>query len=157
MATETERRFLLANNLWQEGVTKSRSITQGYLDTAPEVAVRVRFDEKNSYLTIKGSSNSASRPEFEYQIPRSDAEQLLQLLCKNRTVQKVRHNVPANGNIWEIDVFEGDNAGLIIAEVELKSESEQLIIPAWIGTEITGKNEYSNAALARKPYCKWTK
>jgi adenylate cyclase len=80
---------------------------------------------------------------------------MLQLLCKGRTVKKTRNNVPLNGHIWEIDVFESENAGLIIAEVELQSESENLTIPAWIGTEITGKPEYSNAALARRPYGSW--
>ena len=157
MATETERRFLLANNSWQEYVAKSRFIAQGYLDTAPEVAVRIRRDGEKSFLTIKGSSTGASRPEFEYLIPNEDAAQMLQLLCRSRTVQKTRHNVPLNGHTWEIDVFEGENAGLIIAEVELTSESESLTVPAWIGPEITGKHRYSNAALARKPYSSWTK
>jgi len=157
MAVETERRFLLASNSWRDHVVSCRFLAQGYLNTAPEVAVRIRRDGENSFLTIKGSSTGASRPEFEYAIPNTDADQILKLLCKGRTVKKTRHNVPLNGHTWEIDVFEGENSGLVIAEVELQSELEHLTIPAWIGLEITGKHEYSNAALAQKPYSSWTK
>jgi adenylate cyclase len=152
---ETERRFLPKNDIWRKHIIASRVLEQGYLNTEKEVAVRIRKDGNQAYLTIKTLGNGISRHEFEYNIPKDDADQMLASLCANRTIQKTRHMVPWEDHTWEIDVFDGENSGLVICELELKSESETFTLPPWAGEEITGVGRYSNAALARNPFSRW--
>ncbi len=155
MGIETERRFLPKNDTWRSHIVASRPLEQGYLNTGKEVAVRIRKDGKQSFLTIKGSGNGLSRHEFEYSIPDDDANQILTLLCAERKIKKTRYIVPWENHTWEIDVFEGENNGLIICELELKSENETFSVPPWAGEEITGIGRYSNAALATHPFSSW--
>lgn len=147
MAIEIERRFLVAGDAWRAGVTQSRSLRQGYLAREDGVAVRLRIVGQAARLTIKGKGG-LSRPEFEYDLPLADAEEMLTTLCTGRSITKTRHLVPHDGLTWEVDVFEGPLAGLVIAEVELPSTDHPVGLPAWAGREITGDHRYANAALA---------
>lgn len=154
MATEIERKFLVDHSLWTptgEGVP----IRQGYLSTVNERVVRVRTAGSKGFLTIKGRSESFSRLEFEYPIPYDDASVLLDRLCEQPLVEKIRYHEKLAGHVWEIDVFHGANKGLIVAEIELESEAESFDRPAWIVGEVTDDPRYFNNNLAREPYKSW--
>lgn len=154
MAIETERKFLVRNSEWQQQAEKSVFVRQGFLSTSPERTVRVRTTGEAAFLTVKGKTVETSRPEFEYPIPPEDAEELLRL-CEGVIIEKTRHYVPHRGHVWEIDVFHGDNKGLIVAEIELTVSDEQFVRPGWIGKEISGDYRYQNSALAIKPFRHW--
>lgn len=147
MAIEIERRFLVRNDAWRAAVTATHRLVQGYLAREDGVAVRLRVSGDAACLTIKGPGGM-SRPEFEYPVPVADAEEMLALLCAGRSLAKTRHIVPHDGLSWEVDVFEGVLAGLVIAEVELPTPDRSVSPPSWIGQEITGDHRYANAALA---------
>lgn len=146
MGLEIERRFLVEGDDWRSGVIATRRLRQGYLAREAGVSVRVRVGAAAARLTIKGQGGLV-RPEFEYDIPAAEAEEMLALLCAGRSLAKTRHDVPLDGLLWEVDVFEGPLAGLVIAEVELPAAGHALRIPAWTAREITGDNRYANAAL----------
>lgn len=133
---------------------KRFSILQGYLSRANGITVRVRVKGEQGYLTIKGPSSGASREEFEYAIPKADALKLLQLYCPVY-IEKTRHEVAFAGKKWEVDVFGGANAGLIVAEIELDHEEEPYEKPEWVTVEVTLDKRYSNAALCEHPYSCW--
>lgn len=155
MAIEIEYKYLVNAAIWQKVTPdKSTSIKQGYILTDPLKTVRVRTKGPKGFLTIKGKAIGAARPEFEYEIPLADAEELLNNFCEN-IIAKMRHLVNHEGKCWEVDVFEGDNAGLIVAEIELSEENEQFAIPAWIGDDITTDFRYSNSSLSEHPFRKW--
>lgn len=154
MPLEIERKFLLKNDFWREEVQRSQEIRQGYLNSDPERAVRVRVKGKKGVLTIKGLGNGISRPEFEYSIPLEEAKQLL-ALCEKPLIEKVRYEVRIENHLWEIDEFTGANAGLVVAEIELLSEDEAFIRPAWLGEEVTDDVRYFNVELVRCPYSEW--
>ncbi len=154
MALEIERKFLVSNDDWKPLVANSFSIKQGYLNLDPERTVRVRITEDRAHITIKGKTNGISRAEFEYQIPLQDGEQLI-LLSEGVLIEKVRHEVKYEDNIWEIDVFLGRNKGLVMAEIELTSENQTFKIPPWIGKEVSADTRYYNANLVRHPYLNW--
>jgi len=120
-----------------------------------ERTVRVRTAGNKGYLTIKGISVGASRSEYEYDIPLADANQMLDQLCERPLVEKTRYRITHSGLVWEVDEFEGENRGLITAEVELKDEHQPVDIPAWIGQEVTGDARYFNANLVAKPFTRW--
>lgn len=147
MGFEIERRFLVQGDAWRAGVTATTRLRQGYLAREDGVSVRVRVSGTKARLTIKGPGGLV-RPEFEYDIPAAEAEAMLTLLCTGRSLAKTRHEVPLDGLVWEVDVFEGPLAGLVIAEVELPDAAHALRIPAWAGREITTDARYANAALA---------
>jgi CYTH domain-containing protein len=147
MAFEIERRFLVQGDTWRSGVTTTRRLRQGYLAREDGVSVRVRVADDTARLTIKGPGGLV-RPEFEYDVPARDAEDMLALLCAGRSLAKTRHEVPLDGLLWEVDVFEGTLAGLMIAEVELPAADHALRLPTWAGREITTDPRYANAALA---------
>lgn len=157
MAIEIERKFLLRNNNWQHiaGIT-STHIRQGYLVSDEGRTVRVRWRNGKGYLTVKGKPEvgSISRMEYEYEIPGADAEALL-MLCRKPLIEKKRWLVTHAQHTWEIDVFEGENSGLTVAEIELESENEHFQQPEWIGEEVTHDKRYSNAALNRVPFSQW--
>jgi CYTH domain-containing protein len=158
MGTEIERKFLLhpeAGETWKKGAS-SRRLVQGYLSRDPERTVRVRLDGDAAWLTIKGKSQGASRVELEYPIPRADAEVLLGL-CLPPLIDKVRHVVVFEGKRWEIDEFSGENAPLVVAELELSSEDEAFASPPWLGREVTDDARYFNSNLAVTPYARWPK
>ncbi|KAF0812435.1 Inorganic triphosphatase [Andreprevotia sp. IGB-42] len=153
MATEIERKFLLANDSWRNDVQAASRIAQGYLNTDPERTVRVRIKGAQGYLTIKGRNSGISRAEFEYEVPLADAEAML-ALCP-QVLDKTRHLVEFAGFTWEIDEFHGDNAGLVVAEIELPTESTAFDRPAWLGQEVSGEACYYNSALSTHPYKNW--
>lgn len=154
MAVEIERKFKVANAGWRDTVTRSTSLRQGYVSTKPEATVRVRLENGVGTLTIKSKTRGISRSEFEYDIPNSEATQLLQL-CKGPLIEKIRHLVIIGEHTWEIDEFIGDNQGLIIAEIELSSEDESFEKPAWLGIEVSHDARYYNSSLVAHPYNQW--
>lgn len=152
MATEIERKFLLASNAWRSQVHLSIRIAQGYLATEPTVRVRVKGDA--GFLTIKGKSlDGISRAEYEYPIPAEDALAMLKL-CPN-VLDKTRHLVAMDNLTWEIDEFHGENAGLIVAELELPAVDTPYAKPDWLGKEVTGEVRYYNSMLSQTPYSRW--
>lgn len=154
MATEIERKFLLTNTGWRAEITRSTRIAQGYLATEPNRTVRVRIKGQDGYLTIKGKSEDGiSRAEFEYPIPLADAQELLKL-CPN-VLDKTRHLIPMAELLWEIDEFHGENAGLIVAEIELPAVDTPFAKPQWLGQEVSGDTRYYNSALSKTPYSRW--
>lgn len=157
MGVEIERKFTINKefvNSLIDKATKSAIIRQGYLSSSPDRSVRIRISDKNAFITIKGKTVGISRSEFEYPIPLEDALDLLSL-SENPIIEKIRYIIEENNNMWEIDLFKGANKGLIIAEIELKSETQEFIIPTWIDKEVTGNSKYYNLALSRHPYNQW--
>ena len=151
---EIERKFLVAGDFRKE-VSGASRITQGFLSSAPGRTVRVRIRDDKGYLTVKGPAQGLTRFEWEKEIPAAEAEQLLQL-CEPGAIDKTRYLVPAaDGHVWEVDEFHGDNAGLVVAEIELGSEDEPFERPAWLGAEVTGDRRYYNSMLIKCPYKDW--
>ncbi len=153
MGIEIERKFLVAGDGWR-GHGRSTRICQGYLNRDKARTVRVRIAGEQAFLTVKGLSAGAVRAEFEYAIPPADAQQLL-ALCDGPVIDKVRHAVEHEGLVWEIDEFLGDNQGLLLAEVELRSEDQAFARPAWAGEEVTDDPRYYNSNLAEHPFTRW--
>jgi adenylate cyclase len=153
VAQEIERKFLVDTARWRPAGA-GVPFRQGYLSSHPERTVRVRIEGDAGKLTIKGLTAGVSRLELEYAIPLADAEQLL-ALCERPLIEKVRHAEPHEGKTWEIDVFAGDNEGLVIAELELSSEDEPYTAPPWAIREVSGDPRYYNASLVKAPYRTW--
>jgi adenylate cyclase len=157
MAIEVEHKFLLANDRWRDEIYHSVHYRQGYLSGSPLSSVRVRISDSQAWLNIKSATIGTHRYEFEYEIPLADANTLLDELCHKPLIEKVRHLVRHGSHIWEIDEFEGENAGLIVAEIELSQIGESFAKPAWIGAEVTDDLRYYNNNLSKKPYKNWNK
>ena len=155
MAQEIERKFLLTDDRWRESVSTSSYYRQGYLASSDGASVRVRVADGKGYLNIKSMTLGVSRHEFEYVIPLADAEEMLDELCLGPKIEKTRHFVMHAGHTWEIDVFEGDNAGLVVAEIELDAEDEHFEVPAWAGKEVSHEERYYNVCLVKHPYKEW--
>lgn len=155
MAQEIERKFLVTGP-FQQDATSHRYMVQGYLSSVPERTVRVRVDGTRAFLTIKGigGASGASRFEWEHEIALDDATALLRL-CEPGMIEKVRYRVPVGRHTFDVDEFLGDNAGLVVAEVELTHEDEHVERPEWLGAEVTGDPRYYNATLLREPYRQW--
>lgn len=153
MAEEIERKFLVTSRDWRSG--ESTEYRQGYLSLDKERTVRVRVAGDKAYLTIKGITRGATRREFEYAIPPADARELLAGLCRHPLIEKRRYRLEYGGLTWEIDEFFGDNAGLVVAEVELEHEDQPFERPPWLGEEVTDDPRYYNANLVENPYCNW--
>ncbi|MCU0446661.1 MAG: CYTH domain-containing protein [Microscillaceae bacterium] len=156
MAIEIERKFLVKNLDWQAEAIKTY-YKQGYVCNEKDKVVRVRIAGEQAFLTIKGKAQGISRLEFEYTIPLADAHTLLNELCEKPLIEKYRYLLDYQGFTWEIDEFLGDNAGLIVAEIELRSESEAFSRPQWLGEEVTTDTRYLNANLIHNPYKNWEK
>ena len=154
MAKEIERKFLVVDEVWRKGVAGT-IFRQGYLSTVKERIVRVRVAGDRGYLTIKGITVGAARTEFEYEIPRTDADQMLDELCEQPLIEKTRYEIDADGLTWEIDAFAGVNNGLVVAEVELDAEAQKIGLPAWIGEEVTHDPRYFNSNLIAHPFSEW--
>ena len=150
MATEIERKFLLKDDSWKKDVVRSIKMRQNYLAQKP--TVRVRLAGECGFITIKSAVKGCARAEYEYAIPAADAIEMLDHLCNGYEVCKVRHIVSFGGKTWEIDVFEGLNAGLVLAEIELQNKDEVFDIPPWLGEEVTMDGNYYNGSLARLPW-----
>ena len=154
MAQEIERKFRVANDDWRAMATSSSSLKQGYLSSSAEATVRVRLEDNLGTLTIKSKTKGITRNEFEYAIPAQEAEELL-IICSGPLIEKTRYRIPQENHTWEIDVFEGDNDGLIIAEIELTSDEDYFAKPQWLGEEVSGDSRYYNSNLATHPYVNW--
>ena len=153
MGIEIERKFLVKDPSWKHVADSGLSCKQGYLVSDSEKTVRVRVMGDLAYLTIKGATSGISRAEFEYEIPVADAVAMLEL-CGN-IVEKTRYRVGHTGMVWELDVFEGANAGLVVAEIELQSEELFFELPDWLGEEVSGEIRYYNSRLAEHPFTQW--
>ncbi len=154
MAQEIERKFLVIQDQWRTGA-QGKLYRQGYIPTQDKTTVRVRLVGDRGYLTLKGASTGITRLEFEYEIPAADAAALLDQLCQPPLIEKWRYVIPVGQHQWEVDEFLGDNAGLVLAEVELTSETEAFVKPDWAGREVSSDARYYNVNLARHPYRHW--
>jgi adenylate cyclase len=153
MGQEIERKFLVTGSDWRDA--PATTYRQGYLSTDKNRTVRVRVAGDRGFLTIKGITVGASRSEYEYSIPVADALEMLANLCLRPLIEKRRYRVEHGGLTWEVDVFFGDNEGLVLAEVELDDETQQIDLPPWVGREVTGDARFYNANLIRHPYRSW--
>jgi adenylate cyclase len=154
VSLEIERKFLVRGERWKtlgEGVL----LRQGYLSSQPDRTVRVRIEGGSAMLTIKGRTVGATRSEWEYPIPLEDANDFLDELCEKPVIEKFRYRIHHDGMLWEVDEFLGDNAGLVVAEIELETEDQVFSRPAWVGEEVTHEARYFNANLLRHPYKTW--
>ncbi len=152
MGIEIERKFLVVGDAWR--AAPALAYAQGYLNRDKQRTVRVRIVQQQGWLTVKGANAGATRAEFDYEIPVADAEQLL-ALCDGPLVRKLRRVVEHAGHRWEVDEFQGDNAGLVVAEIELPAEDAPFERPDWLGAEVTHDPRYFNSSLATAPYRTW--
>ena len=158
MAKEIERKFLVTGDDWRPGA-RGVPYRQGYLSAGAEArcTVRARIAGARAWLTIKGRATAGARDEYEYPIPVADAEEMLERLCAGGSIEKFRYRVPFAGHTWEVDEFTGENAPLVVAEVELVRIDAEVTLPSWVGREVTYDPLYTNAALARNPFSRWGK
>lgn len=155
MAQEIERKFLVTGDAWR--TDNGMLIRQGYLQNEIDGIVRVRTKGERAYLTIKGGTTGITRTEFEYEIPLKEANEILDDLCQKPLIEKVRHEVHVGGFKWEIDEFLGENASLVVAEIELDNEGQDFPKPDWVEDEVSEDARYLNANLVKNPYSKWNK
>jgi adenylate cyclase len=155
MGVEIERKFLVTDDRWRADVHRSVRFQQGYLARSANAAIRVRTDGEHAHLNIKSTTDGITRLELEYPIPLADAEVLLERVALRPVIVKTRHHVDFAGRRWEIDVFEAENAGLVVAEVELEAADAPVVLPPWVGREVSSDPRYYNASLSERPYCEW--
>jgi adenylate cyclase len=156
MPLEIERKFLVASDAWRAGARRREYFAQGYLAASERCSVRVRVGDGRAWLNLKGRIHGATRREYEYEIPVDEANEMLEALCALGRVEKWRHWVPHAGHEWEVDEFLGENAGLVVAELELDHEAEPFARPPWLGPEVTHDPRYLNTNLARQPWRSWS-
>ena len=154
MGKEIEKKYLVKGDSWRAGA-KGKHYRQGYLSTVKERTVRVRTAGDKGYFTVKGITVGDSRAEYEYEIPLNDAKEMLDKIAERPLIEKTRYRIPQGDVTWEVDEFEGENKGLIVAEVELKDENQKVDLPDWIGQEVSDDPRYFNANLVKHPYTKW--
>lgn len=156
MDVEIERKFLVKEGMLGDiGINGVKTIKQGYLSNSKEKSVRIRIDDNRGCITIKGVTTGISKSEFEYEIPINDANEILEKLTDGGQIEKKRYISTFGGEIWEIDVFQGKNQGLVLAEIELESEDEKITIPDGCGQEVSTDPKYINTQLVKKPYTEW--
>jgi len=155
MGIEIERKFLVESDQWKSSVISESILKQGYLAHQGNATVRVRVDGDTAYLTIKSVTTGISRAEFEYEIPTDDADAMLEQIAEKPFIDKTRYKVRCGEHVWDLDVFEGENRGLIVAEVELGHENETFQTPEWAGEEVSGDARYYNVNLVENPYTQW--
>jgi adenylate cyclase len=155
MAIEIERKFLLRDDSWQASTDSGVIIRQGYLAGSEKSSIRVRIAGDQANINIKSATLDIVRHEYEYPIPVVEANEMLDTLCDGLLIEKIRYHVPYEKHIWEIDVFGGDNRGLVVAEVELESADENFERPAWLGEEVSDDTRYYNVCLISHPYKDW--
>ena len=154
MPAEIERKFKVISDKYKQ-LSKPLNCKQGYLDTLEEFLVRVRIMGDKAYLTLKGKNEGIRRLEFEYEIPKTDANELFSNFCSTTPIEKNRYILSIEKTIWEVDEFLGENYGLVIAEIELPSENANFPTPNWIGQEVSNNPKYYNYNLVKYPYSKW--
>lgn len=157
MPTEIERKFLVRGDAWRSGVSRSENMAQAYLAGPPAArcSVRVRIAGDAAYLNIKSAAHGIERDEYEYAIPRDHAQRMLETIAGAR-VEKMRHHVDVAGHLFEVDEFIGENAGLIVAEIELDRADAEFPRPEWLGAEVSHLPRYYNLNLATHPYVRWS-
>ena len=155
MTLEIEHKFLLKNEDWRTEIVTSYQYKQGYLTSDSKRSIRVRISDNKAWLNIKSATIGNHRNEYEYEIPKADATEILNTLCEKPFIEKTRHIVPYKQHTWEIDEFYGLNYGLIIAEIELSKINEKFLKPDWAGEEVTDDLRYYNNNLCKTPYTKW--
>lgn len=155
MAIEIERKFLLKDDSWQLETAMVVIMRQGYIHNTGDGVVRVRVAGSTAFLTIKGRTSNYSRLEYEYPVPLAHAHEMLDSLCPKPLVEKERFFIDHRGDEWCVDKFTGANLGLVVAEIELRTENQQFERPSWLGKEVTGIPRYYNSSLVSLPYLKW--
>jgi adenylate cyclase len=155
MGREIERKFLVVGDDWRRLAHASIGYRQGYLANNERCSLRIRLENDAAALNIKSATLGVSRHEFEYPVPLSEAQEMLEHLCGPRTIEKTRHLVRHEGKLWEVDEFHGANQGLIVAELELQSESERFEKPDWVGEDVSEDPRYYNVCLLEHPFCEW--
>ena len=155
MGREVERKFLVDPGAWHPDPARGVRFRQGYLSVDPARVVRVRRAGSSGALTVKGLTSGVERVEFEYAIPAADADAMLDALCLRPILEKTRYREPWGGRTWEIDVFEGENAGLVVAEIELAAAADELRLPPWAVKEVSADPRYFNSNLTQHPYTRW--
>lgn len=155
MAVEIEHKFLVNGDSWKNDADAGTFYRQGYLASTADSGIRVSIDGEHASLTIKKAQSARRRLEFEYAIPKSDAEEMLTLLCAQNQLEKTRYRIPFAGHVWEVDVFSGLNSGLVVAEVELEREDELFELPAWVGEDVSEDERFYAMNLARTPFTTW--
>jgi adenylate cyclase len=155
MGKEIEHKFTVVNDSWKQTVTRSARFRQGYMGTDEKASVRIRLEDDKANINIKSATLGIQRMEYEYQIPVDDANEMLNSLCHKPIIEKTRYFVPYKGKTWEVDVFEGDNDGLVVAEIELNDENESFELPEWAGEDVSHDTRYYNVCLVKHPYKDW--
>lgn len=155
MNLEIERKFLVLDDSWRKSARESAYFRQGYLNEEKHCSVRVRISGERAWLNLKSVTIGAQRHEFDYEIPIQDAHRMLDVLSRRPIIEKTRYFIDSGPHTWEIDVFEGDNAGLVVAEIELDDPDEAFVKPAWLGEEVTHDPRYYNTCLSTNPYKNW--
>jgi adenylate cyclase len=155
MPIEIERKFLVRGDAWRRASTSSADLRQGYLNLEQRCSIRVRTDGERGWLNIKGATVGVQRPEYEFEIPLQQAEELLASFAVAPLIEKTRFLVPFGLQTWEVDEFRGANRGLVVAEIELDDADQAVEVPDWVGQEVTDDVRYYNTFLARHPYSEW--
>ncbi len=155
MPVEIERKFLVTSDDFIAAASSSKRYKQGYMIGGAQASVRVRISGEDAKLNIKSATNGIRRQEYEYDIPMDEAEEILTTLCGKPLVEKTRYYVNVADHLWEVDVFEGDNAGLVVAEVELACEDQVFVKPRWLGEEVSADLRYYNTSLGKNPFKNW--
>jgi adenylate cyclase len=155
MAVEIERKFRVSGDAWRAQARSRRLLRQGYLANTARASVRVRLDDDEGWLSVKSMRGGMTRDEYEVEIARTDAQEMLERLCEGFAIEKWRHLVDYAGHTWEVDEFLAENAGLIIAELELPAEDTPFERPPWLGAEITDEERFYNVRLSQKPFRHW--
>ncbi len=157
MGCEIERKFLVRDDAWKSLVVEKHHLIQGYAAPAGKIGT-IRFrviDDTHAFLTLKGIAHGIARSEFEYELPVNDVLEMLQIFGNGARVEKIRHIVPAGDLRWEIDEFLGENAGLVVAEIELPGEDAPFDRPTWLGKEVSGDKRFGNGYLSQMPFQRW--
>ena len=155
MPLEIERKFLVRSDAWRAQVQTRELLRQGYLSSGSSCSIRVRTGGEMAWLNLKAKRSGMTRLEFEYQIPRADADEMIDQLVTGPVLEKYRHRIPMGDLVWEVDEFLGANGGLVVAEIELPSEAAEFSRPDWLGQEVTEDARYYNFNLAQNPYREW--
>lgn len=156
MATEIERKFLLKDASWKALADEGTQYSQGYLLGSQKASVRVRIQGERAFLNIKSATIDITRQEFEYEVPLDEAKEMLETLCGKPLISKKRYHLKSENHLWEIDVFQGDNEGLVVAEIELADENEYFVQPDWLGDEVSDDERYYNVSLVKHPFKNWS-
>ncbi len=155
MGIEIERKFLLRNDHWRASANQGTKFCQGYLSQSGPASVRVRIEGDKANINIKSANPGIHRLEYEYPVPLEEARDMLQKLCIKPLIEKTRYHVMHQNKLWEVDIFAGDNVGLEVAEIELDSVDEQIVLPDWVGEDVTDDVRYYNVSLVKHPYKDW--